>query len=170
MHFIYSTRCCFHLRPACNTVGHLWLWSRPTTSKTFSYPSGLTDGSRWILVSSTRWRIRWLPDRYSRHMNCISSRSSSRPSTSLPWEPAVYRNSGSPGQQVDVERRRERRTDKYAVAVINCPAGTTCWSMWKITHRLHALLACQKSQRRTAWGHCDSFLCCRCGWRWGTFH
>lgn len=122
-----QTWCCFHQRPAYDIVGHLRLWSRPTTSKAFSYPSGLTDGSRWILVSSTRWRIRWLPDRYSRHMNCISSRSSSRPSTSLPWEPAVYRNSGSPGQQVDVERRRGRRTDKYAVAVINCPAGTTCW-------------------------------------------
>lgn len=79
---------CFHQRPACD-LGHLWLCSRPTTSKAFSYPSGLTDGNRWILVSSTRCRIRWLPDRYSRHMNCISRRSSSRPSTSLPWEPAV---------------------------------------------------------------------------------
>lgn len=79
---------CFDQRPACD-LGHLWLCSRPTTSKAFSYPSGLTDGNRWILVSSTRWRIRWLPDRYSRHMNCISRRSSSRPSTSLPWEPAV---------------------------------------------------------------------------------
>lgn len=79
---------CFHQSPACD-IGHLWLSCKPTTSKAFSYPSGLTDGKRWILVSSTRWRIRWLPDRYSRHMNCVRRRSSSRPSTSLPWEPAV---------------------------------------------------------------------------------
>lgn len=71
------------------SMGHLWLQRRLTASKAFSYPSGLTDGKRWILVSSTRWRIRGLPDRYSMHMNCIRRRSSSRPSTSLPWEPAV---------------------------------------------------------------------------------
>lgn len=90
-----GTTCCSYQQRASQTVMvasvkyRPVVLSRPTASKAFSYPSGLTDGNRWILVSSTRWRIRWLPDKYSRHMNCIRRRSNSRPSTSLPWEPAV---------------------------------------------------------------------------------
>lgn len=65
-----------------------------------SYPSGLTEGRRWILVSSMRCTMRGFPARYSWHINCISKRISSRPSTSFPWAPAMYRNSGSPVENI----------------------------------------------------------------------
>lgn len=81
------------LEPSC--CAGLGEWSI-TPSQAFSQPSGLREGRMWIRVSSTRWTMRGLPAKYSWHRNCISRSISSRPSTSLPWAPAMQWNSGSP--------------------------------------------------------------------------
>ena len=91
-----------------------YVHSHITALYALSYPSGLTEGRRWILVSSMRCTMRGFPARYSWHINCINKRISSRPSTSFPWAPAMYRNSGSP-----VENTRSRSEVRAANQISN---------------------------------------------------
>lgn len=71
-------------------------FSLRTTSNAVSCPSGLSDGTRWMRIPSTKRCALGFLSLYSLQRYCMRSRSISLPTASFPWRPAVSRNSGSP--------------------------------------------------------------------------
>lgn len=74
-------------------------WTSPynkifTSSAASSYPSGLSEGRRWILVLLIKVWMRGFPRRYSEHRYCARYISSSFPTTSFPCMLPMYLNSG----------------------------------------------------------------------------
>lgn len=104
------------LLPIINTPSHTWHslpclsfpmgnfrntkpWTFPykkpfTSSAASSYPSGLSEGRRWILVLLIKVWMRGFPRRYSEHRYCARYISSSFPTTSFPCILPTYLNSG----------------------------------------------------------------------------